>query len=70
MATGSSMTQNHSRSQSEIQGDLHNFPASGPGFEHRAGQGRLSLSSFSGSINEYQSTKLAKELNTWGFVSD
>ncbi|GFT98838.1 retrovirus-related Pol polyprotein from transposon opus [Trichonephila clavipes] len=25
MATGSSLTQNHSRSQSEIQGDLHKF---------------------------------------------
>ncbi|GFX90916.1 hypothetical protein TNCV_3167471 [Trichonephila clavipes] len=26
MATGSSLTQNHSRSQSEIQGDLNNLP--------------------------------------------
>ncbi|GFY24651.1 uncharacterized protein TNCV_1016971 [Trichonephila clavipes] len=28
MATGSSLTQNHSRSQSEIQGDLHKYPIS------------------------------------------
>ncbi|GFW68186.1 hypothetical protein TNCV_1880681 [Trichonephila clavipes] len=28
MATGSSLTQNYSRSQSEIQGDLHNLASS------------------------------------------
>ncbi|GFX27717.1 hypothetical protein TNCV_2129581 [Trichonephila clavipes] len=31
MATGSYLTPNHSRSQSEIQGDLHNFVVSSSG---------------------------------------